>query len=250
MSYLTNLSIKDIEEGPIPLKEILANSLYYPACDTDGGVVKDCNTLNKALGIENFIYCDYTSGEERFNETINSFRGYKAIAVRNLRPNDITPNGWSPIMPPGTNKEEYLKYKDSYKKPFAKWVVYQKESQMDEDFGPNRFSLVYIGGEGIATYQAVYWSNNAYPIALAIIQPGTGYGLNWSDFTQPNTHLHWIVTNNPNKQIPKQIYFGGIGSNDNYDDLNWNGYEKVRGINRYYDQAQKGSGYVSVYERI
>ena len=63
MSYLNNLTVNDIEHGPFPLKDILANSLFYPACDNDGGVVKDCNTLNRVLGIENFIYCDYAFGE-------------------------------------------------------------------------------------------------------------------------------------------------------------------------------------------
>jgi hypothetical protein len=50
--------------------------------------------------------------------------------------------------------------------------------------------------------------------------------------------------------MPKYIYYGGIGSNDRYDDLNWIGYQKKRGIKRYYDQSKTGSGYVSVYERV
>lgn len=248
MSYLNHLTVIDIEQGVFPLKDILANSVFYPACDNDGGVVKDCNTLNKALGIENFIYCDYSVSEHQFNESIDTFRGYKVFAMRSLKPTDLTPNGWSPKIPPGLRLQDYNRYRDAYKKPFAKWVVYERLEEMTDDFGPKRFSLVYIGGEGVATYQALYWSNNACPKALAIIQPGHGFGLNWTDFTQPNGHLHWIVANNPNKQMPKQIYFGGYGSDDRYDDLNWDSYEKIRGIKRYYDQSKRGSGYVSVYE--
>lgn len=249
MSYLDKLTVNEIENGSYPLNDILKNSLFYPACDNDGGVVKDCNKNNQALGIDTFIYCDYAFGENRFNDAIDSFRGYKVLAVRSLKPNDLTPNGWNPVLPPNLNIADYTRYRDAYKKPFAKWVVYERTPEMGPDFGPKRFSLIYIGGEGIATYQAIYWSNNACPKALAIIQPGHAFGLNWTNFTEPNGHLNWIVSNNPNKQWPKQIYFGGIGSDDRYDDLNWQGYEKVRGIKRYYNESRRGSGYVSVYER-
>ena len=71
MSYLNNLTKENIENGVFPLKQVLANSLFYPACADDGGIVKDCNTLNASLGNENFIYCDYAFGEEKLIETMN-----------------------------------------------------------------------------------------------------------------------------------------------------------------------------------
>jgi hypothetical protein len=248
MSYLNSLTYEGIRNGKFPLQEILLNSLYYPACDNDGGVVKDCNTLNRALGIESFIYCDYAFGEDRLNQSLDSFSGYQVLAIRDLKPADLTPNGWSPQIPPRLSRNEYLRYADAYKQPFAKWIVYERALDRDETHGPKRFSLVYIGGEGIATYQALYWSNNACPKAVAIIQPGHAFGLNWTDFTQPDGHLHWVITNNPNKQKPIQIYYGGIGANNRYDNLHWEGYEKIRGIKRYYDPSRSGSGYVSIYQ--
>ena len=250
MSYLNNLTVSDIEQGPFPLKDILANSLYYPACDNDGGVVKDCNTLNRVLGIENFIYCDYAFGDERLNEALDSFHGYTVIATRSLNPNDLTPNGWRMKMPPRLDLREYSRYKDAYEKPFAKWVVYERVPEKGDDYGPNRFSLVYIGGEGIATYQAIYWSNKATPTALAIIQPGFGFGLNWANFSEKNGYLNWVVANNPTKQLPKHIYYGGIGGEQSYDNLNWEGYKMLRGISNYYDSSMRNSGYVSIYEKI
>jgi hypothetical protein len=248
MSYLNKLTVNDIEQGPIPLQEMLANTLFYPACDSDGGVVRDCNKNNQALGIDTFIYCDYAYGEERLNEEMNDFHGYMVVATRSLKPNDLTPNGWNMQMPPRLDLQQYHMFKDAYKKPFAKWIVYERVTEKGEDFGPNRFSLIYIGGEGIATYQALYWSNNACPKAIAIIQPGLAFGLNWSDFTQPKGYLNWVVINNPNHKMPKYIYYGGIGSNDRYDDLNWSNYSKVRGIEQYYGGPNNNRGYVAVYE--
>ena len=114
MSYLNNLTVTDIEQGLIPLQEILANSFYYPACNSDGGVVTDCNKNNKELGIDTFIYCDYAFGEERLNETMDTFHGYTVIATRSLKPNDLTPNGWRMKMPPRLDRREYTRYKDAY----------------------------------------------------------------------------------------------------------------------------------------
>jgi len=248
MSYLNKLTVNDIEQGVIPLQKMLTNSFFYPACDSDGGVVKDCNKNYQTLGIDTFIYCDYSYGEDALNEDMNDFHGYKVLATRSLKPNDLTPNGWNMQMPPRLDLQQYHMFKDAYKKPFAKWIVYERVPEKGEDFGPKRFSLIYIGGEGIATYQALYWSNNACPKAIAIIQPGHAFGLNWTNFTEPNGYMNWVVSKNPNHKMPKYIYYGGIGSNDRYDDLNWIGYEKVRGIEQYYGGPNNNRGYVAVYE--
>ena len=248
MSYLNKLTVNDIEQGIIPLQEMLTNSFFYPACDSDGGVVKDCNKNYQTLGIDTFIYCDYAYGEDALNEDMNDFHGYKVLATRSLKPNDLTPNGWNMQMPPRLDLQQYHMFKDAYKKPFAKWIVYERVTEKGEDFGPKRFSLIYIGGEGIATYQALYWSNNACPKAIAIIQPGHAFGLNWADFTEPNGYMNWVVSKNPNHKMPKYIYYGGIGSNDRYDDLNWIGYQKKRGLEQYYGGPNNNRGYVAVYE--
>ena len=61
--------------------------------------------------------------------------------------------------------------------------------------------------------------------------------------------LNWIVANIPNKQIKKHLYFGGLWSDESYEDLNWADYVKIRGIKRYYNESRSGSVYVSVYKR-
>jgi hypothetical protein len=250
MSYLANLTVKDVEQGPLPLKDILANSLYYAACETDGGVVKDCNTLNRDLGIENFIYADYALGEARLNQELNTFYGYTVFASRNILQSELIPNGWTITLPPGLTSQEYLIYSDQFKKPFAKWVVYERVPEKDEEFGPKRFSLLYIGGEGIATYQALYWSNNSYPKVVAIIQPGLGFSNNWADFTAPDGYLSWVIFNHPNQNIPQQIYFGGYMDKEDYQNFNWPNYNIIREIKNYYGQNRNNMGYVAVYDRF
>lgn len=229
-NWLESLTAEEIQSGTLPLAQLLQDSFYYPSCGFDGGIVKDCNTLGRSFGIQSFVYCDYATGEEAFMEMQNSFLGYHVLSSRPLQAQELTPNGWVPQFPPKVSLHNYQKYKNSWK-PFGHWTVYQRNEDRDESLGPRRFSLLYIGGEGVATYQALYWSNGQHPKALAIIQPGTGFGLNWTDFRKKDYPLHWVVKNNP-FGVPELVYFGGYGNG--YDHFSWEEYEPIRKIRPYY----------------
>jgi hypothetical protein len=90
------------------LSDILANSLYYSACETDGGVVKDCNTFNRDLGIKSFIYTNYDLGGDTLNQELNNFYGYTVFAKRNILEPELIPYGWNVTLPPGLTPQEYL----------------------------------------------------------------------------------------------------------------------------------------------
>ena len=48
----------------------------------------------------------------------------------------------------------------------------ERDDDFGEDHGPERFSLLYVRGEGVATFAGLYAANKVSPKALAIIQPG------------------------------------------------------------------------------
>ncbi len=243
---LTQITPWQIQNEPVPIKELLKDSLYYPSAGFDGGVV---NFFSKQ--VQSFVFCDYGFHEREFLDKMDGFRGYKVLANRKLDPNDLTPNGWKMQIPPGVDPQAYTKYIDPGKKPFAHWVVYDRDQQFDENHGPKRFSLLYIGGEGVATYQALYWSNKETAKILAIIQPGTGFGMNWTDFRKKNGHLAWVIMENQHG-TPKTILFGGIG-NEYEEMFDWDGYKMTGKIEGYYHREKKygggRSGEVTVWEK-
>lgn len=230
MSWLDDITQEQIEKCKFPIKEVLQNSFYYPSCGFDGGIVKDCNTLGRDFGINSFIYCDYATGEKAFRKEQNTFLGYHILGSRSVTHLELIPNGWQPQFPPKFNLEEYQRYRDTWK-PFINWVVYERDDNRDDNHGQKRFSLLYLGGEGIATYQALYWSNRTSPKAFAIIQSGEGFGFNWTDFRKKDGELAWVVNNNPFGH-PEIIYYGGAGSD--YADSLWDVYLKDRIIKLYY----------------
>jgi hypothetical protein len=189
MKNFLNLTKDEFYKEKFPVKEILAESLYYPACEFDGNIVK-CFSKE----VQSFVYCDYATGEEALLKQIDSFKGYNVFASRHINENEITPNGFASHIPKELITERYNMYSDVKKTPFANWTIYERTDEFDENHGPKRFSILYIGGEAVATYQALYWT----------IRPGTGYGFNWTDFREQNQALGWVVLNNPNG-IPEKI---------------------------------------------
>ena len=248
MCWIDKLTIDDIISQPIPIANILTDSFYYPSCGFDGGIVKDCNTKARDFNIQSFIYSDYATGQEAFEKMQNTFVGYQILGSRNVTQAELTPSGWQPHLPPNFNKNEYLQYKEEWKKPFANWTVYERNEDKTELHGPKRFSVLYIGGEGVATFQALYWTHKISPKAIAIIQPGTAFGLNWTNFTKKDGHLAWAVNNNP-AGLPNYIYYGGYTWIGNFNsDFDWENYNQIRKIEYYYTDITRYSA-VYIYER-
>ncbi len=105
------------------------------------------------------------------------------------------------------------------KPPFANWYIFDRESKLGEAHGPQRFSLVYICADGVETYQALYWQNRIAPKVLTIIQPGTGFGGNYTDFRDPDGFFAWTVLYGNHDFVPKYLAYGG--SLLNYDAACW-----------------------------
>jgi hypothetical protein len=171
----------------------LNGSLYYPASGFDGRPVQ-------LLGgfLHSFIYVDYGVGREGLAAAIESagFCGYRLAGRNPLKQTDLAPNGWHPTIPERFHHDvarfQQLN-RDWVRPPFAEWLVFDRLADFGEDHGPERFSLLYVGADGVATYQALYLQNRAGPEVLAIIQPGTGFGGAYTDFRDPQGFLADVV---------------------------------------------------------
>jgi len=60
-------------DNSLPLQDILADSLFYPAAGVDGSPVRHA----KRLGVNSFVYVDTITSEEKLDETfiLQPFRG-------------------------------------------------------------------------------------------------------------------------------------------------------------------------------
>lgn len=205
--WLLSLTNEKIMTCDFPLLDILKDSLYYPSSAFDGDPIR-----NLAGYFYSFVYVDYGFTEEELNADIatRGFTGYKPIASRRISKSELTPLGWTSSVKLNSEDGNPLYGQEWVKPPFCRWFIFERSGSYDPQHGPDRFSLLYICGEGVATFDALYCTNHAYPKAIAVIQPGDGFGGNWTQFWNPKSVLSRLVLGNPAGQ-PEWLLYGGYG---------------------------------------
>lgn len=206
LNYLANLSKKSIEEDKIPLDAILQDSLYYPSSGLDGDPVRHFSNL-----FNSYVYVDYgVKQKDLIAELDRGFNGYYLYASRDVTREDLSYDNWRPPVI-RRNLAEALErcyeFKDvSPVHAFCKWMVFEKHD--DSKQGPARFSLLYLNADGVAAFHALYYSRNIAPKGIAIIQPGEGFGGNWTFYRDTEDPLYQFVSTNKGG-MPKYLIFGG-----------------------------------------
>ena len=210
-AWLENIDHYSFRTAPFPKADVLRDSLYYPASGNDGSPVR-----HWSFGVSSFVYVDtVTTQQQHLSEIQQSrFAGYKTWDTRHIDAKELTPAGWQLRLPPGIDREQYIAALNmAHAGPansFAQWTIFERLKSHGDGHGPKRFSFLFVRGEGAASYQALYVSNNVLPKVLAIIRPGTGYGGNYPDFIKvllatmnmhtaglPQQLLHWYMVADP-----------------------------------------------------
>ena len=202
---------------PLPLKELLTESLYYPACGLNGTPVKFL-----AGNVLSFIYADYGVTKEDYLSNLNGhgpdsgFRGYHSIMQREIFREDIMPSGWKPLITPSRPRDiQRLPAQERLCRPFGHWSVWQKNADSKEVDSPNRFSFLYFAGEMSAIYQGLFCRLAIAPKILAIIQPGA-MGGEWEGVTSDDSFFKEVVASNA-AGMPEYLLYGGFGGGGYFD---------------------------------
>ena len=220
--WLADLTPATMENGRFPLQELLRDSLYYPASGFDVDPVEHLGG-----NIISFVYVDYAYTRERFRSELEDPEflglGYDLLATRVVTERELAPHGWHP-EPPTPDDGDPSRYRDWIQEPFCDWCIFQRQRDSPYSHGPDRFSLLYLCADGVAAFQALYVTNSVAPKAVAIIQPGTGFGGNWTDFTDPGKIFARSVLQNPGGR-PEILLYGGQGRREWYRKACWPDYQ-------------------------
>jgi hypothetical protein len=226
--WLADIDQDNIKSRSLPLDELLQESLYYPASGFDGSPIR-----RLAGNVFSFVYVDYGMEREALMNALESpgFHGYKLLARRDVAQHELPPRPWRlpPLLP---QDGDPWKFRDYTKEPFCVWAVFERSGEMPDSHGPRRFSLLYLCADGVAAFQALYVANAMKPKIVAIIQPGHGFGRNWTDFTDPQQVLARTVLGNPAGR-PQALLHGGSGGRDFYRESCWPDYP---GLLRFIDK--------------
>jgi hypothetical protein len=223
--WLTQLDPERIKDPshPLPLEDVLTDSLYYPACRFDPVPIKYLGGL-----VHSFIYVDYgvTEAQLRDELRVRRFAGYSLIGSRSVPREELAPLDWTaPILP--SKRDGMVGYQESMARaasPFGHWSVWQRKPSKDDAHGPERFSLLFVAGDGCATFLALYARLKIVPRVVTIIQPGHGFGGNWTNFEREDGFFARCVANAGG--MPPFLLFGGWGGNEHYVRPCWSSYKR------------------------
>ncbi|EKD25920.1 MAG: hypothetical protein ACD_79C01444G0003 [uncultured bacterium] len=213
------------EKQQFPLKEILTDSLFYPASGFDDFPIKHLSG-----NILSFVYSDYQNSKDELVKNINerTFDGYTSVLSQEINIYEIFPKEWIPEFYPDINDVDRFHelYKNIKMVPFVHWSIWKRNKGKNDSHGPEFFSLLFVGCESTFVYQALYLRLKIIPKIIAIIQPGAGaLGGAWTKFEDENKFFFSILRGPKNKWLPEYLFYGGKGPNELYIKPCWTHYE-------------------------
>lgn len=201
------------EESHFDRQAVLNGSIYYPGCGFDGSPIEAYGGFSHS-----FVYVDYNCDKETVLRKISKFGGYEPVFIREIKKDELSEYTRPTIFPtvtdfygarPDDSIPELINRNksnaNSGQAPFSFWAVMKRRSKTNPSHGPDRFSLLYVFGEGVATYHSLYNSNKIYPTAIVIAGADIGFGRNWTLFEQQGGIFERIVMEN-SAGIPKYLF--------------------------------------------
>ena len=158
-----------------------SRTVYYPGSGNDGQPVMLC-ALSQAAHA--FVYVDYAVDwntlSERLTDPDQGFRGYALAHHEKVTEKDLRPGGWTPHIVKdearGAND-----FRDAFTMPFAHFAMLERQVG-DEEHGPKRLAILFIGGDGIASYDALYCQEDGTPPPFLAVIHDHGFGGSYARF--------------------------------------------------------------------
>jgi hypothetical protein len=163
-----------------PMKFLRSSRIvFYPGSDVDGHAVK---IFGSAHAAHCFVMVDYQLSLEDIERNLahekNRFRGYRAILQQPLDLTKLLPSGWTRYA---DRPEMHAQSIAQAEAPFALVVILEREPKFDDVHGPARLGLLFICGDGIETFDALFAQRGSPPI-FAVLIHDHAFGGNYTEF--------------------------------------------------------------------
>ena len=167
-----------------------SRTVYYPGWGDDGHPVKLCAESRAAHA---FVYVDYRVSEEqvmaRVNHPERGFRGYEVTHTEHIEEETLRPGGWAPRLAPDEIMNANA-FRNSFVTPFARFYGLTRKAGYGGDHGPRRLAVLFVGGDGFATYDALYCQRDGTRAPFMILAQDHGFGGNWASFGRDGVPGH------------------------------------------------------------
>lgn len=154
-----------------------SRTVYYPGCGDDGQPVKLCALAHAA---HTFVYVDYGIKQEGIAATVHDpergLRGYEVTREESISEDALEallrPEGWTPLYPDEYRGADRWRLVD----PFGRFVIFDRRQSYNDRHGPQRLAILFIGDDGIASYDALYCRGDGTPSPFLVVVQNHGLG--------------------------------------------------------------------------
>ena len=159
-----------------------SRTVFYPGSGDDGQPVKVCARVHAAHA---FIYVDYGVSQKKLAKRLHGLegqglRGYRVEHEQPVAEAVLRPGGWTAHVDPERLRKGANRFASVT--PFALYVVFARDTDHGPDHGPERLAMLFIGGDGHATYDALYGQNDGTSPPFLVVVQDHGFGGNYSKF--------------------------------------------------------------------
>jgi len=196
-SYISGLSPETIGERALPLREVLQDSFFYPSSGFDTDAPK---SIDFQAG--SYIYVDYGISRKELLDSLDAWERLRPfgslVAHRPIQIEELIPQGWAANWT--SDDGDPSKFQSYIASPFCEWIIFRTSNE-------RLISLLFLCADGVASYQALYNSNNQRPKYVALVQPGHIHG-NWTNYLLIDRIFHRSVKSN-SAGMPECLLVGG-----------------------------------------
>ncbi len=163
-----------------PRDEFFASRIvFYPGSGKDGHPVQ---LFGSTHSVHCFVYADYGVPRESLENALqdHGFRGYTTLARIELSEHSLTPNGWASHA---SDTVRRTAQGNGSIAPFGFFEVLERVHGLEDSHGADRLAVLFLGADGIATYDALFCQNAAIR-PFAVVLQDHGFGGNYDRFGQ------------------------------------------------------------------
>ena len=196
--------------------------VYYPGSGFDGEAVRLFASTKSA---HCFIYADYIVSQHTLSQKLDqpngAFTGYKTLARIHLTEQEILARYWVQHLHQTASKNvTYGFAKELQRAPFAFLEVLERKPEFNDSFGAQRIAILFVGGDGVATYDALFCQQDSKPLFALVLQDH-GFGGNYTEFGEGGL-LHEIASSC--QKLPQYLWV------DPRDTQPWTGYHQIENL--------------------
>ena len=202
--------LKAYQRGePRPLADFLRSRIvYYPGAGIDGDPVE---VFGANHSTHCFVYADYWLSKDELTKELHThgFRGYDILDEVSFSEREVMDAiPWrrhflsEEEMRAAANGTAEMR-QVNHPSPYALLAILERKPNFGDDHGPERLAILFLGADGIATYEAIFANGNA-PQFFGFLLQDHGWGGNYDRFgrggllekimTRSKVFPHFVLT--------------------------------------------------------